>query len=273
MKNESDVQKIIQEINATKRNRKYCISLHQTLSSDGYVRSIVNWTRVTKPERIDALVEHIEKCDAEVKSLREQVRQLTEQRDAVVNMFGEIKEITGFKHRYFITSKGYMFSLASGKLKQLTPSARGKDRNKYLFVRFERDGKIENVTVHRMVADHFLGGKPSPELVINHKDGNKQNNNAENLEWVTLSQNIQHAYDNGLAGGIRHGAFKGPICAERDDGFGYVMFGTRQIKASGFDPGSVSNAIRRGRGNIRGFRFSRLTTTRQLRESKGANHE
>ena len=47
--------------------------------------------------------------------------------------------------------------------------------------------------IHRLVALHFCEGY-SEELVVNHKDGNKQNNNYLNLEWVTHSENDLHAF-------------------------------------------------------------------------------
>lgn len=60
------------------------------------------------------------------------------------------------------------------------------------------DGIVwESKTVHRLVAGAFI---PNPLAlpVVNHKDGNKQNNAVDNLEWMTHSQNIQHAFDTGL---------------------------------------------------------------------------
>lgn len=47
--------------------------------------------------------------------------------------------------------------------------------------------------IHRLVALHFCEGA-NDELVVNHIDGNKLNNAATNLEWVTHSQNDLHAY-------------------------------------------------------------------------------
>ena len=51
--------------------------------------------------------------------------------------------------------------------------------------------------IHRLVAQHFCEGYQK-DLVVNHKDGNKLNNCANNLEWVTRSENDLHAFKNNL---------------------------------------------------------------------------
>ena len=53
------------------------------------------------------------------------------------------------------------------------------------------------INIHRLVAGAFIP-KPAGHTVVNHLDGNKRNNHVSNLEWVTTSKNIQHAYDTGL---------------------------------------------------------------------------
>lgn len=56
-----------------------------------------------------------------------------------------------------------------------------------------------NYPVHRIVAYTFLSADSDPDtLFVNHKDGNKHNNNVDNLEWCTLQHNALHAYQTGL---------------------------------------------------------------------------
>jgi hypothetical protein len=53
--------------------------------------------------------------------------------------------------------------------------------------------------LHVLVAETFLGPRPSPNHVANHKDGHKDNNPIENLEWLTKKEDIAHAIRSGLA--------------------------------------------------------------------------
>lgn len=61
------------------------------------------------------------------------------------------------------------------------------------------DGKMRSKLIHRLVAESFILSGPIPSgMVVNHKDGNKFNNNVQNLEVVTPSQNMIHAFKNDL---------------------------------------------------------------------------
>ena len=64
----------------------------------------------------------------------------------------------------------------------------------YYRITLSQSGKRINESVHRLVADHFCCGKQDG-YQVNHIDGNKLNNNADNLEWLSPSENTKHAFN------------------------------------------------------------------------------
>lgn len=60
------------------------------------------------------------------------------------------------------------------------------------------DNRRHTFKLHRIVAVNFLGDRSNEGLEIDHIDGNKDNNAADNLEWVTHKENIKRANEKGL---------------------------------------------------------------------------
>lgn len=77
------------------------------------------------------------------------------------------------------------------RTKHILKEFAGKDG----YLRTQFDGKTQ--TVHRVIAKAFLPVENGKDFV-NHKDGHKENNSVENLEWCTRSENMEHAYKMGL---------------------------------------------------------------------------
>lgn len=67
----------------------------------------------------------------------------------------------------------------------------------YLRVKLCKNNKSRRVLIHRLIAEHFIP-QPDGMTIINHRDGNKQNNHISNLEWTTQKENIRHARETGL---------------------------------------------------------------------------
>lgn len=90
----------------------------------------------------------------------------------------------------------------------LINSGRG---GKYKIVTIEVDGKQYREYVHRLIATKFIPN-PDNKSCVNHIDGNGHNNHPSNLEWVTHSENTQHAIENGL---LNHKTKECVFCGEQ----------------------------------------------------------
>ena len=102
------------------------------------------------------------------------------------------KVYNGFNGRYVVSNRGRVFTKLSNRLISLF-----KDKDGYQCVCLCKKGKQKTVKVHRMVAETFIVNN-NHKYEVNHKNGIKTDNRVENLEWVSKSQNVKHAYDTGL---------------------------------------------------------------------------
>ena len=74
---------------------------------------------------------------------------------------------------------------------------RGNNKNTGARVSLWKNGKCKDLLVARLVAMTFLG-IPKETDTVNHKNGNRLDNNIDNLEWLSLADNIRHAFNTGL---------------------------------------------------------------------------
>lgn len=100
----------------------------------------------------------------------------------------EWRPIRGFEGLYEISSSGEIMSLRSGKLL----SAKPRMGSGYVKADLSKNGIRFQTTVHRLVAETFLGDSDGRE--VNHKNGDKTDNRIENIEWCTRSENVKHSY-------------------------------------------------------------------------------
>lgn len=106
----------------------------------------------------------------------------------------EYRKLKSLKFLYEINEKGELRNVKSKKV------VKGYvEKNGYRRVRIENKclGGVVRTTIHRLVAEAFI---PNPDNLpqVNHIDCDKLNNCASNLEWVSGSENMKHAYAHGI---------------------------------------------------------------------------
>lgn len=101
-------------------------------------------------------------------------------------------KIDGFDE-YSVSNDGLVRNDYSNHIKEQRLNRYG-----YPITSIYKEGKAYTKPIHRLVAEAFINN-PEDKEQVNHIDGNKKNNNVDNLEWVTRSENMKHAYATGLS--------------------------------------------------------------------------
>lgn len=105
------------------------------------------------------------------------------------------KDIPNYENLYLASNLGRIKSISNPKrIKILKPSI---SNGGYQKIQLYKGGKCKTLYVHRLIALTFIPN-PNNKEEVNHIDGNKFNNNANNLEWVSRSENQLHAIKTGL---------------------------------------------------------------------------
>lgn len=118
----------------------------------------------------------------------------------------ETKDIEGYPN-YFVTSDGDVYSKSYNKTKKCKKMKSHILRSGYARVTFRTKGVRKDCLVHQLVAKAFIPNpenKPQP----NHINSVRSDNRVANLEWMTQSENILYAYEQGRiipTQGERHG--------------------------------------------------------------------
>lgn len=110
------------------------------------------------------------------------------------------KEVKGRRETYLISNFGNVRTKERQGRHYFIPShdlQKHDNGNGYVQVMLSLPNKIGTYYVHKLVAELFIDN-PYNKKFINHKDGNKQNNRVDNLEWCTRSENEKHAWRIGL---------------------------------------------------------------------------
>ena len=112
----------------------------------------------------------------------------------------EWKPVVGYEGVFEVSRCGKVRRIKSAKGAQLREKKLTLDSTGYLVTSLWYKNKGKKVSVHRLVAMAWVEGDHS--LSVNHKDGNKLNNHADNLEWISLANNTRHQNEIGLANAV-----------------------------------------------------------------------
>ena len=192
---------------------------------------------------------------------------------------GEVwRDITGFEGCYAVSNMGRVKSLDRElphkthgvwhiRERVLKPGEIGNRNGKqsYLAVMLHTGGgKMMPCRIHRLVAEAFIPN-PDGKEQVNHIDGNKANNRADNLEWCTSQENVDHAWKHGLCENV--GRVNARPVVNEDTGQVFRSIKEAEL-ACHISPGAIQHCVGRKTKTAAGYRWRYLDEARADRPKK-----
>lgn len=141
---------------------------------------------------------------------------------------------------YEVSSSGNVRNIRSGRV-----LAKSLHKSGYMQVQLWSSGKLKTSTVHRLVAAAFVSAQPSRLHEVAHGDGDRTNNNAENLRWVLHIENMRDRDRHGTtARGAKNGKLKHPDS---------LVLEARKLYAKGFGSRKIAKILGISRGTVYGY--------------------
>lgn len=156
-------------------------------------------------------------------------------------------DVKGYEFYYKVSNLGNIARCEGrGRKRRIKPKFHKSTG--YFVVNLSMRGKTKTHRVHRLVAEAFLDPIEGSNQV-NHIDGNGLNNEVSNLEWVTASENVEHALDCGLS------EYSNMVILENQDTKELIKLNsmTKASKFIGRSPNYISQQTKKGNFNIDGF--------------------
>lgn len=154
------------------------------------------------------------------------------------------RDVSGYEGLYQVSDRGRVRNKYRRRLLRPRVAKTG-----YVHVTLSKDGKATTYLLHRLVAFGFL---PNPLKLpqVNHKNGKKQDNRVDNLEWCSAAENQQHRHQ--VLGQPGHP--KGVICIETGQTWPAVYLAANELNIQRTSISSVCHGRRKKAGGLH-FKF------------------
>lgn len=117
-------------------------------------------------------------------------------------LIARLEKARPFGDCYRVTEDGCVFSISTGKWRELRPTRTPKG---YFKLQLLVDGQLRHLRLNQVICTAFRGPRPSPTHMARHLDDERTNNHWTNIDWGTAADNARDAIRNGRADPRKNG--------------------------------------------------------------------